>query len=114
MISNKIWSIRTKYFHLGWKDKQKHFFRKDSIIEIQINLIFLSSTTNAEYQDKEKLVIAEECELVTLVEVIKGRLEVTTTHVYFFDCSGMKEEGKVLLFTVLTEYILTDISEQMV
>lgn len=46
-----------------------------------------------ELNDKEKLVLSEECELVTLVDVIKGRLEVTTTHVYFFDCSQNKEEG---------------------
>ena len=37
--------------------------------------------------------LSEECELVTMVNVYKGRLEVTTTHVYYFDCSSNKEEG---------------------
>lgn len=52
-----------------------------------------NSTTGEEYSGKEKLVLLEECELITMVDVIKGRLEVTTTHVYFFDCSPFKEEG---------------------
>ncbi|XP_052080874.1 neurobeachin-like protein 1 isoform X2 [Mytilus californianus] len=43
--------------------------------------------------DKEKLVLSEECQLITMVNVYQGRLEVTTTHVYFFDCSTNKEEG---------------------
>ncbi|KAJ8319878.1 hypothetical protein KUTeg_001465 [Tegillarca granosa] len=53
----------------------------------------ISTQGSEELNDKEKLVLSEECELVTLVDVIKGRLEVTTTHVYFFDCSQNKEEG---------------------
>lgn len=37
--------------------------------------------------------LSEDCELVTLVDVIKGRLEVTTLNIYFFDCSSNREEG---------------------
>ncbi|XP_078323505.1 neurobeachin-like protein 1 isoform X4 [Crassostrea virginica] len=48
---------------------------------------------NNEPQGKEKLIIAEDCELVTMVDVIKGRLEVTTSCIYFFDCSSNREEG---------------------
>lgn len=57
------------------------------------NVINSQNSSAEEYQDKEKLVLTEECELVTLVEVVTGRLEVTTTHVYFFDCSSQKEDG---------------------
>ncbi|ESO94157.1 hypothetical protein LOTGIDRAFT_232423 [Lottia gigantea] len=57
------------------------------------NVISSSSTAQEEFSGKEKLVFSEDCDLVTLVEVIKGRLEVTTTHVYFFDCSLNKSEG---------------------
>ncbi|KAL5005989.1 hypothetical protein ScPMuIL_017147 [Solemya velum] len=57
------------------------------------NVISTSSSIADEYSGKEKFVLSEDCELITLVEVIKGRLEVTTTHVYFFDCSSNKEEG---------------------
>ncbi|XP_076450797.1 neurobeachin-like protein 1 [Babylonia areolata] len=53
----------------------------------------ISASSVEEYTGKEKLVISEDVELVTLVDVIKGRLEVTTTHIYFFDCSSNKEEG---------------------
>ncbi|XP_069107826.1 neurobeachin-like protein 1 isoform X1 [Argopecten irradians] len=63
----------------------------DTITDEEWNVI--SSQGPSEHNDKEKLVHSEECELVTLVDVIKGRLEVTTTHVYFFDCSSNKEEG---------------------
>ncbi|XP_074640856.1 neurobeachin-like protein 1 isoform X2 [Tubulanus polymorphus] len=54
----------------------------------------ISSTANnlEDLSGKEKLVLSEECDMVTLVDVVRGRLEVTTTHVYFFDCSTNKEE----------------------
>jgi hypothetical protein len=55
---------------------------------------YLFSSTAEVYGDKEKLVLTEECELVTLQEVINGSLEVTTTHVYFFDCSTIREDGR--------------------
>uniref|UniRef100_A0A8D2Q5N4 Neurobeachin-like protein 2 n=1 Tax=Varanus komodoensis TaxID=61221 RepID=A0A8D2Q5N4_VARKO len=41
---------------------------------------------------REKLVISEDCELITIVAVIPGRLEVTTQHIYFYDGSSEKEE----------------------
>lgn len=43
---------------------------------------------------KEKLVLWEDCELVTVVDVVPGRLELTTQHIYFYDSSQEKEEGK--------------------
>ncbi|XP_062854156.1 neurobeachin-like protein 1 [Trichomycterus rosablanca] len=42
---------------------------------------------------KEKLVMMEDCELVTMVDVYLGRLEITNQHIYFYDCSTEKEEG---------------------
>ncbi|XP_044063309.1 neurobeachin-like protein 2 isoform X4 [Siniperca chuatsi] len=41
---------------------------------------------------KEKLVLSEDCELITIVAVVPGRLEVTTHHIYFYDGSSEKEE----------------------
>uniref|UniRef100_A0A5F8HHG4 Neurobeachin-like protein 2 n=1 Tax=Monodelphis domestica TaxID=13616 RepID=A0A5F8HHG4_MONDO len=41
---------------------------------------------------QEKLVLWEDCQLITIVAVIPGRLEVTTQHLYFYDCSVEKEE----------------------
>jgi len=43
---------------------------------------------------KEKLVLQEECELVTVMEVVKGQLEVTTSHMYFFDHTPSRETGE--------------------
>lgn len=36
--------------------------------------------------------VSEDCELITTVAVVPGRLEVTTQHVYFYDGSSEKEE----------------------
>ncbi|XP_040297690.1 neurobeachin-like protein 1 isoform X2 [Bufo bufo] len=46
-----------------------------------------------EQSQKEKTVLSEDCELITVMDVISGRLEVTTQHIYFFDGSTEKEEG---------------------
>ncbi|XP_061658136.1 neurobeachin-like protein 1 isoform X5 [Syngnathoides biaculeatus] len=43
---------------------------------------------------KEKLILWEDCQLVTLVDVVPGRLELTTQHIYFYDSSQEKEEGE--------------------
>lgn len=43
---------------------------------------------------KEKLVLQEECELVTVMDVVKGQLEVTTTHMYFFDHTPSQTAGE--------------------
>ncbi|XP_076368453.1 neurobeachin-like protein 1 [Tachypleus tridentatus] len=41
-----------------------------------------------------KVVISEDCELVTLMSRVKGRFEVTSSHVYFLDMSPIREEGE--------------------
>ncbi|XP_054827025.1 neurobeachin-like protein 1 [Eublepharis macularius] len=46
-----------------------------------------------EPSQKEKLVLSEDCELITVITVIPGRLEVTNQHIYFYDGSTEKEEG---------------------
>ncbi|MGH0127040.1 UNVERIFIED_CONTAM: hypothetical protein FKN15_030427 [Acipenser sinensis] len=46
-----------------------------------------------EQSQKEKLVISEDCDLITVMDIISGRLEVTTQHIYFYDGSVEKEEG---------------------
>ncbi|GCB70856.1 hypothetical protein scyTo_0008692, partial [Scyliorhinus torazame] len=57
------------------------------------DLVFLSNQVEPEEpSQKEKLVISEECELITIVAVIPGRLEITTQHIYFYDGSIEKEE----------------------
>ncbi|KAJ8255639.1 hypothetical protein COCON_G00195030 [Conger conger] len=42
---------------------------------------------------REKLVLWEDCEMVTVMDVSPGRLELTTQHIYFYDSSTEKEEG---------------------
>ncbi|XP_035806510.2 neurobeachin-like protein 2 isoform X2 [Amphiprion ocellaris] len=57
------------------------------------DLIFLDNKVEGEDESqKEKLVLSEDCELITIVAVVPGRLEVTTHHLYFYDGSSEKEE----------------------
>lgn len=58
-------------------------------------MLFLLCRVEAEEAgQKEKLVLWEDCELVTVVDVVPGRLELTTQHIYFYDSSQEKEEGE--------------------
>ncbi|XP_077383055.1 neurobeachin-like protein 2 isoform X1 [Festucalex cinctus] len=57
------------------------------------DLSFLNNNVEAEDESqKEKLVLSEDCELITIVAKVPGRLEVTTHHLYFYDGSTEKEE----------------------
>ncbi|XP_076823781.1 neurobeachin-like protein 1 isoform X1 [Clavelina lepadiformis] len=51
------------------------------------------NVTSDEQSAKEKIVLTEDCQLVTLMDVVSGKLEVTTTHVYFYDKTSSNEEG---------------------
>ncbi|XP_036393977.1 neurobeachin-like protein 2 isoform X2 [Megalops cyprinoides] len=57
------------------------------------DLVFLDKQVEGEEESqKEKLVLSEDCELITIVAVVPGRLEVTNHHIYFYDGSNEKEE----------------------
>ncbi|XP_076826894.1 neurobeachin-like protein 2 isoform X2 [Brachyhypopomus gauderio] len=58
------------------------------------DLLYINSQVEEgeEESQKEKLVLSEDCELITTVAVIPGRLEVTTHHIYFYDGSSEKDE----------------------
>ncbi|XP_034144562.1 neurobeachin-like protein 2 isoform X2 [Esox lucius] len=57
------------------------------------DIVFLDNQVEGEDESqKEKLVLSEDCELITIVAVVPGRLEVTTHHLYFYDGSSEKEE----------------------
>uniref|UniRef100_A0A674JEQ9 Neurobeachin like 1 n=1 Tax=Terrapene triunguis TaxID=2587831 RepID=A0A674JEQ9_9SAUR len=63
---------------------------EDDILELPEE----DTTAGEEQGQKEKLVLSEECEFITLIDVIPGRLEVTTQHICFYDGSIEKEEGE--------------------
>ncbi|CAG5122759.1 unnamed protein product, partial [Candidula unifasciata] len=65
----------------------------DTLGDEEWSAISASSSNLEEYTGTEKLVISADCELITIVNEIKGRLEVTTTHIYFFDCSPHRDEA---------------------
>uniref|UniRef100_A0A803W0N7 Neurobeachin-like protein 2 n=1 Tax=Ficedula albicollis TaxID=59894 RepID=A0A803W0N7_FICAL len=68
---------------------------EDDILELPEEDTAASSNLDEkdEESQKEKLILSEDCELITIIDVIPGRLEVTTQHIYFFDGSIEKEEG---------------------
>uniref|UniRef100_A0A4W5JX16 Neurobeachin-like protein 2 n=1 Tax=Hucho hucho TaxID=62062 RepID=A0A4W5JX16_9TELE len=67
---------------------------EDDILELpEDDPAATNSTSVEEAGQKEKLVLWEDCELVTQVDVSPGRLELTTQHIYFYDTSTEKEEG---------------------
>lgn len=64
-----------------------------------------------EESQQEKLVLSEDCELITIVAVVTGRLEVTTHHIYFYDASSEKEETEegvdgTVIFTYIYVYYI--------
>ncbi|XP_058471810.1 neurobeachin-like protein 1 isoform X2 [Solea solea] len=69
----------------------------DDILDLpEDDPVAAAANTQAEAEEvgqKEKLVLFEDCELVTVVDVVPGRLELTTQHIYFYDSSQEKEEG---------------------
>ncbi|TRY98711.1 hypothetical protein DNTS_010265 [Danionella cerebrum] len=68
--------------------------REEDILELLEEDPTSANQADSEEQgQKEKLVISEDCELVTVVDVYPGRLELTTQHIYFYDSSTEKEEG---------------------
>uniref|UniRef100_A0A663LW83 Neurobeachin like 1 n=1 Tax=Athene cunicularia TaxID=194338 RepID=A0A663LW83_ATHCN len=68
---------------------------EDDVLELPEEDTAASSNLDEkdEQSQKEKLILSEDCELVTVIDVIPGRLEITTQHIYFFDGSIEKEEG---------------------
>ncbi|POI31632.1 hypothetical protein CIB84_004617, partial [Bambusicola thoracicus] len=68
---------------------------EDDVLELPEEDTAASSNMDEkdEQSQKEKLILSENCELITVIDVIPGRLEVTTQHLYFFDGSIEKEEG---------------------
>jgi len=51
-----------------------------------------SENTEVDLVDQEKFVMSEECELVTMMSVVKGRFELTNNFLYFFDTRPCTEE----------------------
>ncbi|XP_006816022.1 neurobeachin-like protein 1 [Saccoglossus kowalevskii] len=57
------------------------------------NLMRNESSTSLVESTKEKTVVSESCQLVTVNEVISGKLEVTNSFLYFIDGTQENEEG---------------------
>ena len=69
---------------------------EDSLTEEDLKMIAREQmeTTDETQGDMsgERLLLAEDCQRVTYMSVVKGKLEVTTSYVYFFDGSPYRED----------------------
>ncbi|KAM7339388.1 hypothetical protein ACRRTK_000003 [Alexandromys fortis] len=67
---------------------------EDKLELLEEDMVARVNIDEKEEQDqKEKLVLTEDCELITVINIIPGRLEITTQHIYFHDNSIEKEDG---------------------
>uniref|UniRef100_A0A5F8HED5 Neurobeachin-like protein 2 n=1 Tax=Monodelphis domestica TaxID=13616 RepID=A0A5F8HED5_MONDO len=71
------------------KEAKVSTLQEDQLGEEELTVL---DTKENQDSQREKLVLWEDCQLITIVAVIPGRLEVTTQHLYFYDCSVEKEE----------------------
>ncbi|XP_053569691.1 neurobeachin-like protein 2 isoform X2 [Bombina bombina] len=81
-------------FHLAVAKEAKVNELEDDQLGAE-DLMFLENINHAEPKEQnqsEKLVISEDCELITIMAVIPGRLVVTTQQIYFYDMSNEREE----------------------
>ena len=70
---------------------------EDSLTEEDLKSIAMEQMETAHETEEsekltEKLVLSEDCQRVTYMSVVKGKLEVTTNFVYFFDGSPYRED----------------------
>uniref|UniRef100_A0A8C2BB23 Neurobeachin-like protein 2 n=1 Tax=Cyprinus carpio TaxID=7962 RepID=A0A8C2BB23_CYPCA len=90
----KIYTLTNKSLLLEAVKQVKVSDLEDDILELlEEDPASANQADSEEAGQKEKLVISEDCELVTVVDVYPGRLELTTQHIYFYDSSTEKEEG---------------------
>ncbi|XP_060060817.1 neurobeachin-like protein 2 isoform X4 [Erinaceus europaeus] len=66
--------------------------QEDQLGEDELAALELAMEATELGQQHEKLVLSAECQLVTVVAVVPGLLEVTTQHVYFYDGSAERVE----------------------
>ena len=63
---------------------------EDDLKNIAMEKMETAQETAEDEKASEKLIMAEDCERVTFMSVVKGKLEITTSYVYFFDGSPYK------------------------
>ena len=69
----------------------------DSLTEEDLKTIAMEQMETAQETTEtekagERLLLSEDCQRVTYMSVVKGKLEVTTSYVYFFDGSPYRED----------------------
>ncbi|XP_007499793.2 neurobeachin-like protein 2 isoform X6 [Monodelphis domestica] len=74
------------------KEAKVSTLQEDQLGEEELTVLDTVMESSEPGGQQEKLVLWEDCQLITIVAVIPGRLEVTTQHLYFYDCSVEKEE----------------------
>ena len=65
-----------------------------------IYFIIFSSTNEGSSKKEKQIYTTDDCHLVTLMDVVAGKFEISTTHVYFYQ-NNENTEGKIILIYFL-------------
>ena len=65
---------------------------EDDLKSIAMEQMETAQETNESEKLTERLILSEDCQRVTYMSVVKGKLELTTSFLYFFDGSPYRED----------------------
>uniref|UniRef100_A0A6I8PG11 Neurobeachin-like protein 2 n=1 Tax=Ornithorhynchus anatinus TaxID=9258 RepID=A0A6I8PG11_ORNAN len=74
------------------KEARVNALEEDHLGKEELAMLDTAAEPKEPGEQGEKLVLSEECQLITIVATVPGRLEVTTQNLYFYDGSSEKEE----------------------
>ncbi|KAE8751118.1 hypothetical protein FOCC_FOCC002203 [Frankliniella occidentalis] len=90
----------------SWSAAVRTELDDDTLPEEDLRSLLSEPEPAEEVTREEKLVLSQECELVTLMTSVRGRLELTTTHASFCDLSPLQDDGERHDFKVkATNYV---------
>lgn len=78
----------------SWSAAVRPELDDDALPEEDLRSLLSEPEPAEEVTREEKSVLSQECELVTLMTSVRGRLELTTTHASFHDLSPLQEDGE--------------------
>ncbi|KAK3926852.1 Neurobeachin-like protein 2 [Frankliniella fusca] len=76
----------------SWSAAVRTELDDDALPEEDLRSLLAEPEPAEESTREEKLVLSQECELVTLMTSVRGRLELTTTHASFCDLSPLQDD----------------------
>ena len=73
------------------KEEDDHDLTEDDLKAIAKEQMDTNQETDdTDMAESEKFLMSEQCELVTMMSVVRGRFELTSNYIYFFDGQPIK------------------------